>query len=191
MRNKKKRKARWLLWGVGLCVAALVVRFGGEALLHTVYPDHYREDVLAAAERYELPPSLLFAVIHTESGFSPDACSHAGAIGLMQVTEPTLQWAMMRTGGDTALSGDALLDPALNIDVGARVLSLLFEMFSSEDTALAAYNAGMGNVREWLADSRYSDDGVTLKAIPFEETKNYVKKVRFAQKIYQKVYNLP
>ena len=66
----------------------------------------------------------------------------------------------------------------------------LHNQFETTQTALAAYNAGSGNVSKWLQDSNYSDDGKTLKDIPYEETKKYVKKVMIVQKIYQWIYHI-
>lgn len=168
----------------------LLLRFGCVRYLRAAYPDTYRDTVLAAADEYDVSPSLIFAVIHTESGFRPDVVSTAGAVGLMQVTEDTLEWAVMRTRGDATLTANDLADPGVNIRTGTCVLMLLSEMFENGDTVLAAYNAGMGHVQEWLADSRYSSDGTTLTAIPFEETDRYVDKVRHAQKVYQRLYDL-
>ena len=197
MAGKKQTKRRRMVHAVecvllvGVLVAVgVLLRFGCTRYLRTAYPDGYRETVCAAAQEYDLPPSLVFAVIRTESNFHPDVVSTAGAVGLMQVTKDTLDWAMMRTGGDRSLTANDLTDPELNIHVGTAVLSLLGDMFEDEDTVLAAYNAGMGHVRGWLADERYSADGTSLKAIPFSETEQYVKRVRHAQKIYQKLYNL-
>lgn len=192
MATKQRRTTVWhvLLLLAAVAVAVVLLRFGCDRFLHAAYPDTYRETVLAAAEEYDLPPSLIFAVIHTESSFRPDAVSTAGAVGLMQVTEDTLDWAVMRTDGDTSLTVNDLTDPTVNIHTGACVLSLLSDMFENGDTVLAAYNAGMGNVKEWLSDSRYSADGVTLTAIPFQETDRYVAKVRHAQNMYQTLYDL-
>ena len=64
----------------------------------------------------------------------------------------------------------------------------LMEKYESEELALAAYHAGTGNVDKWLKDSEYSDDGKTLKDIPFPSTKKYVTKVIETKKIYQKLY---
>ena len=187
----RRRKWRWLWLLVAVALVIVGLRVAIPHFLRAVYPDTYRAEVLAAAEQYDLPPSLIFGIIHTESGFDPAARSKAGALGLMQVTEPTMEWALMRSGVSAVPPVEQLTDPAFNIGIGSRVLVLLGEQFSNEDTVLAAYNGGMGNVREWLSDSRYSADGVTLHTIPFEETENYVKKVRFAQKMYQKLYDLP
>ena len=188
MASKRKRRVRrWIV--ALLCVLLLV--FGGHRLLCAWYPLSYEAEVEAATEKYGLSPSLVYAVIHTESGFDPAARSSAGAVGLMQVTAPTMEWALMRSGVSDAPDEMKLTDPAFNIEIGTCVLYLLGEQFSEQDTVLASYNAGMGHVQTWLGDAAYSDDGKTLHTIPFEETRNYVTKVRRAQKIYQKLYGLP
>ena len=189
-----KQRTTRRVWGV---VAALLLVVILLPLLAVValrslypYPTVYREEIYTAAEAYDLPPSLVYAVIHTESGFAPDVQSSAGAIGLMQVTPPTMEWALMRGGEDTPPTAEALADPAFNIDVGCRVLQLLGQSFEEQDTVLAAYNAGMGNVRKWLSDPAYSDDGETLHTIPFAETRNYVQKVADAKEMYRALYGL-
>lgn len=188
MASKRKRRVQRWIAGV-LCI--LLLAFGGRWLLCTLYPLSYTAEVEAAAKKYGLAPSLVYAVIHTESGFDPTARSLAGAIGLMQVTAPTMEWALMRSGIDGVSDEARLVAPAFNIEIGTCVLHLLGEQFSEQDTVLAAYNAGMGHVQTWLADAAYSTDGETLHTIPFPETKHYVTKVRLAQKIYQKLYGLP
>ena len=85
------------------------------------------------------------------------------------------------------------LDPFLvmaetNIRFGCHYLRHLIDVYGNIDTALAAYNGGMGNVYSWLNDSRYSDDGVTLKYIPFSETRNYVVKVNSSWEHYKEMY---
>lgn len=179
-----------LLWGTAALLLLAAIAGSGVMVLRSLYPypAAYRTEIQAAAEKYDLPPSLVCAVIHTESGFRPDVRSSAGAIGLMQVTAPTMEWALMRGGAETPPSAEALLDPTFNIEIGCCVLNLLTESFGEQETVLAAYNAGMGNVRGWLEDTAYSDDGKTLHTIPFKETSDYVKKVRCAQILYQILY---
>lgn len=188
MASKRTRRVRRWTATVLLLILTIV---GGVWLLRTLYPLSYEQDVQAAAEKYGLSPSLVYAVIHTESGFDPAARSSANAIGLMQVTAPTMEWVLMRNGVSGTPDEAMLTDPAFNIAIGTGVLHLLGEQFVEQDTVLAAYNAGMGNVQTWLSDTAYSADGKTLSAIPFEETANYVKKVRRAQKIYQMLYDIP
>lgn len=186
----KRRIIELLALVVAIALAVVWLGYAYQRYWKTVYPNDYEELVLSCAEKYGLSPSLVMGVIHTESGFDPDACSNAGAKGLMQITEDTFAWAQTQMKGDpsAALSAEMLLDPEISIQYGTFILKLLKAEFPNEDTAIAAYNAGIGRVRGWLKDVRYSDDGVCLKDIPFEETKNYVKRVRDAQEIYQKLY---
>lgn len=78
-----------------------------------------------------------------------------------------------------------LKNPECNINIGCAYLYYLRKKFDDESVILCAYNAGEGNVRKWLADSRYSSDGMTLYEVPFEETAEYVKKIAKLQKRYK------
>ena len=108
----------------------------------------------------------------------------------MQLTADTLDWAVSKSPGAEPVGGEDLCRPEVNIRYGVYVLKLLGEQFKEPDTVLAAYNAGMGNVRRWLKDPAYSQDGETLTAIPFEETRNYVQRVRDAQAMYRELYDM-
>ena len=183
-----KRLLETAAWLVALAGVAAGIFWGYGRYMRAAYPDTYRETVPLCAEQYDLPPSLIFAVIYTESNFKADAVSSADAKGLMQLTDDTLQWALFRLG-QTGKTVD-VFDPATNIFYGTTVLSLLAERFESADTALAAYNAGQGNVSRWLQDPACSSDGVTLHTIPYEETREYVARVRSAQSMYRTLYAL-
>ena len=185
-------KALWC----GAMTAAITVlglfllRYGYQRYYASVYPMQYTEDVTAASEEFDVEPSLIYAVIHTESSFEPRATSSAGAKGLMQITDTTLDWALKRAGEQGKYSPEDLYDPSVNIHYGVYVLTLLGEQFDNTQTILAAYNAGIGRVGEWLADPAYSTDGKFLNTIPYPETAEYVKRVLDAQKIYQQLYNI-
>ncbi len=174
-----------------LAGVALLLREGYRRYMKAAYPLKYTELVQTWADEYDIPQSLVYAVIRTESAFDPDAVSWADARGLMQLTADTLDWAKSKAGDKEELTAEDLFRPEINIRYGVYVLKLLGEQFKEEDTVLAAYNAGMGNVRKWLADPAYSDDGVVLKDIPFKETREYVGRVRDAQAMYQELYDLP
>ena len=189
----KRRLTEIVLLLIGVALVTVLLHFGLRKFLRICYPNTFEEEVLACAEKYELDPSLLMAVIHTESHFDANARSAAGATGLMQLMEETFAWAQTRAGipEEEQLGSDQLTNPAINIRYGSYVLYLLKEEFTDEDTVLASYNAGIGNVREWLQNGDYSDDGRTLKSIPFTETETYVKRVRAAQAMYRRLYAYP
>jgi soluble lytic murein transglycosylase-like protein len=112
------------------------------------------------AKKNDLPPELVAAVVHTESKFVPTARSHAGAMGLMQLVPKTGRW----------MGAKNLMNPAENIQAGAKYLRYLTDRFGGDQQkAVAAYNAGEGNVRRF--------NGVP----PFRETRNYVSRVRTFQ----------
>lgn len=147
----------------------------------------YQALVTQYAAKYRLESALVFAVIKTESNFDPDARSGKDARGLMQITESTLNWAMLRENAGATHSAEDLYDPETNIKYGCLILSLLLEEFQDTDTALAAYNAGRGNALKWLKDSRYSEDGIHMKETPYKETNEYIKKVNKYYKQYREI----
>ena len=187
-KKKRMRKEVRAIIIVIIVIAALLILFQErEAIEHAAYPQEYKDIVSQASEKYNLDEALIFAVIRTESSFNPDAVSSANAMGLMQITKDTFFFVNDKDArGD--LSVELLFEPEVNIDTGAYFLSWLINDFGNLDTAIAAYNAGRGNVKKWLSDEQYSNDGITLHDIPFKETKNYVRKVKSAYEIYKTLY---
>ncbi len=150
-----------------------------------IYPLNYREEILEASEEYDLEPEFICAVIHTESKFDSNAKSVAGAQGLMQIMPETFMWIAELK--DETTSSDSVFVPRINIDYGCYYLRHLTDLYGDCYTASAAYNAG-SVVTEWLSDPLYSTDGVTLYSIPFDETAEYVERIRYAEQMYQKLY---
>jgi soluble lytic murein transglycosylase len=138
------------------------------------YPLEYSAVVRARAHAEGLDPALLAAVIYEESRFHPDARSPSGAIGLMQLRPATAEGIAIRTGG-TAFRVSDLTDPAINIRYGAWYLGDLLRKYRAVGLALAAYNAGQGNVDRWLREGA---------AIQFPETRAYVSRVEHLQHVY-------
>jgi soluble lytic murein transglycosylase len=153
------------------------------AAVNVRYPVRYAEVIKQHAGDLELP--LLFSVIKTESGFRPYAQSHKDASGLMQLTPPTALW-MAEVMGIPGFEPDMVWEPEINIAIGAYFLNWLVRYYDGDLTlALCAYNAGMGNVNQWLNDPRYSGDGRNLHAIPFPETAQYIQRVYFNRRVYE------
>ena len=171
-----------------IIAGAYVLLAAKEKLTHDTFPLKYESEVNAASEKYNVEKALIYAVIKTESNFDPAAKSVAGAMGLMQIMPDTFTWLNSYYVKDDSHKTEDLYDPKINIEYGTQLLSILLEKYGVEDTALCAYNGGVGNVDEWLKDPEYSDDGKTLKAVPFGETDNYRKKVARNKSVYIELY---
>lgn len=153
-----------------------------------MYPIEYKEYVDKYSQEFNLDPLLVLSIIKVESKFDKDAKSNKDARGLMQVTPKTGEWGAEKIGIED-FDAEQLYDPDTNIRIGCWYLDNLRTQFDyNMELVVAAYNGGSGNVTKWLADSEYSDDGETLKKIPFEETENYVKRVFTSYEKYQKLY---
>ena len=153
------------------------------------YPLEYEDAIREHAERNDLDPALVAAVIHTESGFVPDSRSSQGAVGLMQLLPATAQFVADQPSRPSP-PPHRLDDPVVNIAYGARYMRYLVDNLGSVPKALAAYNGGESNVRRWLADSRAR--GKTLRLpedIPFSETRVYVDRVNELTPIYRRAYS--
>lgn len=187
--NKRKRKAIVKIAAIVTAFALLIgvsVFFAGKTVYKAVYPCKYTFEIEKYADEYGVPRALLFAVIHTESGFDPNAVSSAGALGLTQITPETFHWLQTKTG--EKLPDTALYEPDVSVRYGALFYSMLLAEFGDTRTAVAAYHAGRGQVNAWLRDTQYSSDGKTLEVIPSRDTNHYVYKVMKAVNVYNNLY---
>lgn len=179
-----------------LCVALILLAFTTTVLdgiknkvMEHFYPLEYSEYVQQYSEQYSVDETLVYAVIRTESGFRAEVESSAGAMGLMQIMPDTFSWLQNMRDGEVTHSDSELLNPQTNIEYGTYFLSYLIDKYEgNEQLAVAAYNAGMTNVDNWLEDIAHSADGVSLTSIPFEETKNYVERVENTKRVYETLY---
>lgn len=188
MKFKKSRVL--ILFIIFVLILAAVWHTGYNAYLKIAYPIKYGNIVEKYSSESGVDPSLVYAVIKNESGFRPNAKSRIGALGLMQLTPETLDWAQSKDKVKKYYGAEDLYTPEVNVKYGTIVLSRLLSEFKREDTALAAYHAGRSNVKKWLTDPSISKDGVSIDRIPFADTRVYVRKVLEAQEMYQNLYKV-
>jgi len=189
MSVKSKRKKRIILFCVFLLCLAITCVFLTKLIGEQIYPLKYTEYVEKYAEEYQVDPSFIYAVIHSESRFDPKAVSSVGASGLMQLMPDTFDWIKSRLKDDRVLSYEKdVFDPQINIQYGTYMLSMLLDEFQDRDVAVMAYHAGRGNVSKWLKNEKYSADGKTIHTIPYRDTATYVSHVNSAYWVYTKLY---
>ncbi len=190
--SAKVRRRRRLALLVGclilLGIAALVLLPLGERAVREVTLPLQHEDIIRQQARAKhLDPALIAAVIFAETKFRPRTSS-AGAEGLMQITPATARFIAHRSGGTGFRTSD-LSDAQINIQYGSYYLRYLLHRYGGNASlALAAYNAGEGNVDRWLVKASKQEDEFTVDDIPFPETRAYVERVQSAQRDYRDTY---
>lgn len=159
--------------------------FAPSLLFKSMYPLRYEDEITASAATHGVDPYLVAAVIRLESSWDPEASSHQGARGLMQLMPETAQDMVAKGLVDgKRYSYENLEDPTVNIEYGCAYLSYLLTYFNGvTDRAIAAYNAGMGNVDGWA-----KQDKLLHNAITFPETQAYLVRVNMAKARYQELY---
>ncbi len=159
-------------------LAALVTGLGplGEAVREITLPLKHEDIIRQQAADKDLDPALIAAVIYEESRFR-DQTSHAGARGLMQITPDTAAFIARHSGG-YRFEQDDLATPQINIAYGSYFLRYLLDHYDgNEGAALAAYNAGIGNVDKWVGEAGGVDSFDVESHVPFPETRAYVENV--------------
>lgn len=153
-----------------------------------LYPFPYQDIVYRYAREMNVNPFLVAAVIREESRFMTAARSSKGARGLMQMMPETGKWVAQQLGVEN-FHPEMLDDPATSIRFGTWYLASLQKEFDGNDVlVLAAYNAGRGNVRQWMHQYGWDSSFRNPALIPFQETRQYIVKVLAAQKRYQELY---
>ena len=152
-----------------------------------VYPQNYFKQVHTYSQKYNNDDALIMALIRTESSFNSEAQSSAGAVGLMQLMPTTAHDVGKKLGID--LNTNYLFNPEINIKLGNVYYSDLRKMYTNNDLyAVASYNGGYGAVNTWKDKLEFLDMDEFVEQIPYEETKNYVKKVFGSYWNYVKIY---
>lgn len=164
---------RWRWYDVSIATATQQRIFDDYSLL---YPRPYDADVKTAVASSGLPTELVYGVLRQESLYRPDAISSAGAVGLLQMLPETARRTARRAQHPVPRPAD-LLNPAINVRLGAAHLKELIDQFGGQvPLALAGYNAGPGAALRWLPEQPMDTD-VWIENIPFNETRNYVQRI--------------
>ncbi|HVE71613.1 MAG TPA: lytic transglycosylase domain-containing protein [Thermoanaerobaculia bacterium] len=150
------------------------------------YPLKYGEEIEEYAKERKLDPNLVRGLILQESYYNPKARSRVGATGLMQLMPPTASEHARRMRIPFAVK--RLETPDVNIRLGTYHLRMLIDMFrGNTHFAVASYNAGQGNVLKWRRAAPGKPTDEFLESIPFQETRNYVKRVTMLRSTYARI----
>lgn len=163
-----------------LIVLLLFGNFVYKNTLEYIYKKDYSEYVEKYSQMYNVDENLVYAIIKNESNFNSEAKSSAGAVGLMQIMEETAE----DVSGELEIKEYNLYLPNDNIQIGTKYFSYLLEKYKEPSLALAAYNAGLGNVDNWIKKGIIKSDGTDYENIPFKETNMYVRKILRDYEIY-------
>ena len=187
MKRRARRRRRLLAGGAavvaGVAVGLALGVFGrfDDVIQELTLPLRHEDIIRQQAAEKGVDASLIAAVIYAESKFD-DRTSSAGARGLMQITPEAAKDIERHSGGTTFQLGD-LSDPEINIRYGTFLLRELLDRYEGDVVAaLAAYNAGPGNVDRW------GGSDLTVEAIPFPETRAYVEDVLDKKQAYREKY---
>lgn len=186
------RAARfWRWWRVLLllamaltCIVCALSDADPTLLRSWLLPVHHEAKIEEASTNYGVDPYLVCAVIKCESNWDEDARSDAGAVGLMQMMPSTAE-EVARLGlvDASAYDPDNLTDPDTSIIYGVAYLAYLQRNLSDRDEVIAAYNAGLGAVSQWIADGSDVSD-----AVEYPETAAYLARVNSAYERYAAAY---
>ncbi|EXX89526.1 lytic transglycosylase [Paenibacillus darwinianus] len=181
------RKKRVLL---ALCAALLALLFINSSWIgRLMYPIRYSEDITVSAENNDVDPYLVAAIIRTETNFRTGKVSSKGALGIMQIMPETAQWIIERAEFSNVSLDDIRERADVGIELGAWYLHSLYKQFGGNPVAaVAAYNAGPGNVRGWLNKGVWDGRSETSDTIPFGETRHYVQRVMYYYNKYKTIY---
>lgn len=154
------------------------------------YPAPYRENLKGRLREHGLEEAWVYGLMRQESRFATKAKSNVGAAGLMQVMPSTAKWIARKMGMRDYRSA-LIHDTEVNLKLGTYYMKNVLSSFdNSAVMASAAYNAGPGRARRWRGDTPL-EGAIYAEAIPFDETRDYVKKVMSNTVYYSKLFGQP
>ena len=153
---------------------------------HALFPFPFYQTIVNWSGQRQLNPLLVTSLIRQESRFEPEIRSPVGATGLMQVMPGTGEWVAQKID----LKDYSLTNPEDNVNLGTWYLDYTHQEYRDNSLlAVASYNAGPGNVANWIKKYSFNDPDVFVEKIPFRETKGYVEAVFSNYWNYLRLYN--
>ena len=162
---------------------------GGYPLWELAYPRPYWPQLKSFSRKAGIDPYFALAIMREESHFNPRALSSSKAMGLMQLMPATAKYVARKKNIELKKKED-IYNPELNTLLGTLYLGGLSERFKSELIYTAgSYNAGPHNMLKWIKRWKGKPLDAFVEQIPFNETKNYVKRVYRSYKLYKQIYS--
>ncbi|MCZ8511919.1 lytic transglycosylase domain-containing protein [Paenibacillus filicis] len=180
---RKKRVFALLLIGF-----VIFLFLSSSAVGRFMYPIRYDKEIRQMADKYQLDPFLIAAIIRVESNYKLQTVSKKGAYGLMQLMPDTSDWIIDKARFSDKYR-DQLHDPSVSIELGAWYLDWMQKQFNGNMIAvIAGYNAGHGKVSRWLQEREWDGTLKGADTIPYGETRHYVQRVMYYHDKYVKFY---
>jgi soluble lytic murein transglycosylase len=187
MRRRRKRRG-WLLAALLLLLAVLYAEQSGW-VKQRMYPIAYRDDIRASALSHGVEPHLVAAIIRIESNYKTGKVSSKGALGIMQIMPDTAAWIVEQARYEGVTLDKVKHRADVGIELGTWYLASLLRQFDGNmAAAVAAYNAGPGNVSAWLKEGVWDGTIASSDDIPFGETRRYVQRVIYYYNKYKSIY---
>ena len=185
----RRRKSRFRYSKIVILGILILLALNAKDIGQFLFPISYSQVISREAKGTGLDALLVTAVVRTESGFNPIAVSAKGARGLMQIMPETGQYVAKKEGFPE-FKAELLFDPEYNVKIGVAYINELYQEYRGDTVlVLAAYNAGRGNVNKWLQQQSWTGELSNIDRIPFPETRQFIRKVLFYQKIYRFLYD--
>ncbi|HLE25632.1 MAG TPA: lytic transglycosylase domain-containing protein, partial [Thermodesulfobacteriota bacterium] len=153
------------------------------------YPKGFNEIVRLHSGKYQADEFIVYSIIREESRFQDDAVSRSGAIGLMQLIPDTGRSTAQKVG-ISGYNTDMLYIPVVNVELGTAYFQEVLEQYNGVVyLAIASYNAGPHNVARWVEKLNNLEVDEFIEEIPYQETRNYVKRVLRSYGVYKAIYD--
>lgn len=172
-----------------LLVCFVLVLFMNSTFIgRKLYPIYFEQEIRQSAAKHNIDPFLIAAIIRVETNYRHHLESSKGALGLMQLMPDTAEW-IVESNNLGPHTQDDLLKVDVNINLGSWYLSWLNKHYNGNLIyAIAAYNAGQGNVNKWKQTNVWDGSQERIDQIPFGETRHYVQRVIYYYEKYTKLY---